>query len=156
MKKRAVLFSIVFLSCAPLYAADPMAAGAAKNKSVLERMLERGAPPKSKAAREGGVQKRVTQRKPQRVGGYSAMTQEEFQAFFREEELPPSQALVDMGAKLYAMLQRPAETYDKSKASRLFQEFKDMGGTMTFRVEGVASCRLNELRRDRLRVMRRR
>ena len=83
MKKIILLFSIIFLSCAPLHAAEP---GTGKKESPLSQMLERGGRPKFKAAREGGVRKRVTTpRKTQSLGGYSTMTPEEFQAFFREE-----------------------------------------------------------------------
>ena len=60
-----------------------------------------------------------------------------------------------MGAKLYAMLQRSEESYDKAQAFQLFREFKDMGGQMTITGDRVASRRFNELRRKRLRAMRR-
>lgn len=156
MKKIILLFSIIFLSCAPLQAAEPIAAGTEKKESPLSRMLSRAERPKFKAAREGGVQKRVTTpRKTQSLGGYSTMTPEEFQAFFREEELPPSQEMLDLGARLYALLQRSEESYDKAQAFQLFREFKDMGGQMTITGDRVASRRLNEMRRERLRVLRR-
>lgn len=158
MKKRAVLFSIVFLIGVRVHAAEPIAAGAGKEESPLSRMLSSAATPKSKPARRAGVQKGFARQKAQAVaaGEQSGLMSEELQAFFREEELPPSQELLDKGAKLYAMLQRSDRAYDKNAALALFREFKDMGGTMTIKGDRVANRRFNELRRERLKVMRRR